>query len=343
MSELSILDIAKLAGVSTATVSRCINSPHQVSEKTRQKIDKVIQETGYSPNTLARDFRRGKTRMIIVVVPEIGLEFFGQIMIGIRDEAGKHGYGILIHEAFGKKDANKEFNDLIVTRNADGIILLACLSRFSDEVLSESNRKTLPIVIGCETLSDDLAVYPSVHIDNLAVTRDITHYLIEQGHQRIGFIQGEEDSILTRDRELGYRAAMEDAGLSIIEEWVTFGELTNDGVAKAIRHLLSVPKRPTAIICANDEMAIAALHNLRQAGLSVPEDMSVVGIDNIPSSEISYPPLTTVSQPKKEIGERVFKQLLREINKDSDNHPKKQPEIVKHTLVIRDTVASPKS
>ena len=341
MPELSIIDIARIAGVSTATVSRCINSPEQVREKTRKKIQKVIEETGYSPNTLARDFRRGNTRIIIVVVPNIGNEFFSQIMEGIRAAAKEKGYSILIQEALAEKEAGRDISNIIVTRNADGIILLACLSPFGPEVLSERHQRALPVVIGCETLSEELSDYPSVHIDNLEATKDITNHLIDAGHTSIGFIHGEEGSLLTRDRELGYQKAMSEAGLTVDDGWVTYGELTHAGVAKATAQLLKHEHRPTAIICANDEMAIACLHNLRQAGLNVPEDMSVVGIDNIPAGEISCPPLTTVSQPKFEIGERVVKRLIQEINREPGEEIK-QPEIVEHRIVIRDSVAPPK-
>lgn len=343
MPELSIIDIARLAGVSTATVSRCINTPEQVREKTRKKIQKIIEETGYSPNTLARDFRRGSTKIIIVVIPHVGDQFFSDIMSGVRQEAAKHGYTILIQEALGEKAPGGDFSNLIVTRNADGIILLASLSPFGPKILSVSNRRQLPVVIGCETISEDLAKYPSVHIDNVAACRDITNYLIGVGHKRIAFIHGERDSLLTMDRGLGYQKAMKEAGLSIDDGWVTYGELSHEGVEAATKELLEHPHRPTAIICATDAMGIACLHYLRKNGLNVPEDMSVVGIDNIKASEISNPPLTTVSQPKHEIGERVVKLLLEELRRQAGKEvPNPQPEIVPHRLVIRETVVEPK-
>ncbi|MEM7359034.1 MAG: LacI family DNA-binding transcriptional regulator [Pseudomonadota bacterium] len=342
MSIPSIKDVAKLAGVSTATVSRVINSPEQVREATRLKVQEAIRNSDYSPNTLARDFRRGSTNIIIVVVPKVGDPFFSAIMRGIRNAARTEGYSILIREAAGSEMGPDEISSLVVSRQADGIILLASVSPFGTEILSERSNRRLPIVIGCETMSPDLSDFPSVHINNVLAARDATDYLISQGHTKIGFIYGEKQSLLTADRELGYRAAMRDAGLDVEEGWVAEGRMTIQGAEHAARHLINHQNPPTAIFCANDEMAMGCIHELKSSGIRVPEDISVMGFDDIRYAEVMDPPLTTIAQPALEIGERVVYRLVKEINRKPEAGKESKaiakPEVVPHKLIVRSSV-----
>jgi LacI family repressor for deo operon, udp, cdd, tsx, nupC, and nupG len=214
------------------------------------------------------------------------------------------------------------------------------MSPYGTEILSATSRRRLPIVIGCETVSPELADFPSVHIDNVAAASEATNYLIAMGHERIALIYGQESSLLTRDRENGYRIAMQEATLPIEEGWVVEGELTLYGAIRATRNLLSHEHRPTAIFCANDEMAIGALHAIKSAGLTVPGDMSLVGFDDIRYAEVLDPPLTTIGQPAEEIGERVMYRLCREI--ENETAGPEAPEIVPHKLIVRQSVARPR-
>lgn len=340
MPDVSIKEVAKLASVSIATVSRCINNPEKVTQKTRLKVQEAIVATGYSPNTLAQSFRRGRTNLIMVVLPSIGDPFFTAVMHGIRSAAKAKGYSVLIEETQHDTMTADEVNAMLVSRQTDGIILLATMSPFGTEVLSANSRRRLPIVVGCEKVSSELADLPSVHIDNVSAAREATSYLISQGHERIGMIYGQVSSLLTRDRELGYRAAMKAAKLPINTGWVTEGKLSIAGARQATRELLNQPDRPTAIFCANDEMAIGCLHEVKAAGLSVPDDMSVIGFDDIRYAEVMDPPLTTISQPAAEIGERVVYRLCRRIDEGRGNGDN-ESEIVPHKLVIRDSVGKP--
>ena len=232
-----------------------------------------------------------------------------------------------------------EIGAMLVSNQTDGIILLASVSPFGTEISSAKSKRRLPIVIGCETVSPELADFPSVHIDNIAAAKEATNYLISQGHRRIAMITGQKVSLLTKDRELGYRAAMKQAKFPVEDGWVVEGELTIAGGRKATRNLVSHSNRPTAIFCANDEMAIGCLHEVKSAGLSVPEDISVIGFDDIRYAEVTDPPLTTISQPAEEIGERVMYRLCRRI--EAGNGEGSSPEIVPHKLVIRQSVAKP--
>ena len=341
MGDVSIKEVARLANVSIATVSRCVNTPEKVTEKTRLKVQEAIRKTGYSPNTLAQSFRRGRTNLVMVVLPSIGDPFFTDVMRGIRTAAKAKGYSVLIEETQFNTMTADEIGTMLVSRQTDGIILLASMSPFGTEILSATSRRRLPIVIGCETVSPELSDFPSVHIDNVVAAREATNYLIAMGHKRVALIYGQETSLLTRDREYGYRAAMREANLPIEEGWVVEGELTLYGAIRATRNLLSHEHRPTAIFCANDEMAIGALHAIKSAGLTVPGDISLVGFDDIRYAEVLDPPLTTIGQPAEEIGERVMYRLCREI--DDKRAGTQEPEIVPHKLIVRQSVCPPKA
>ena len=328
-----------MAGVSIATVSRCVNNPEKVTEKTRLKVQKAILETGYSPNTLAQSFRRGRTNLVMVVLPSIGDPFFTDVMRGIRTAAKAKGYSVVIEETQFNTMTADEIGAMLVSKQTDGIILLASMSPFGTEILSAKSRRRLPIVIGCETISPELAEFPSVHIDNVAAAKEATNYLISQGHRRIAMIYGQASSLLTKDREYGYRAAMKQARLAIEEGWVVEGELSIEGAIRATRKLLNHQHRPTAVFCANDEMAIGCLHAVKSAGLHVPDDISVIGFDDIRYAEVTDPPLTTIGQPAEEIGERVMYRLCREI--EDGRNGETTPEIVPHELIVRQSVAGP--
>ena len=339
MAEVSIKEVARMAGVSIATVSRCVNNPEKVTEKTRLKVQKAILETGYSPNTLAQSFRRGRTNLVMVVLPSIGDPFFTDVMRGIRTAAKAKGYSVVIEETQFNTMTADEIGAMLVSKQTDGIILLASMSPFGTEILSAKSRRRLPIVIGCETISPELAEFPSVHIDNVAAAKEATNYLISQGHRRIAMIYGQASSLLTKDREYGYRAAMNQARLAIEEGWVVEGELSIEGAIRATRKLLNHQHRPTAVFCANDEMAIGCLHAVKSAGLHVPDDISVIGFDDIRYAEVTDPPLTTIGQPAEEIGERVMYRLCREI--EDGRNGETTPEIVPHELIVRQSVAGP--
>ena len=340
-SNVSIFEVARLADVSIASVSRTINYPEQVTEKTRLKVLDAIQKTGYSPNTLAQNFRRGRTNVVMVVLPSVGVQFFGAVMDGIQAAAKSKGYSVIIEETQMNTLTSDEIGALLVSNQTDGVILLASVSPFGTEIPLATSKRRLPIVIGCETVSPELTDFPSVHIDNVAAAEEATNYLISQGHKRIAMISGQESSLLMKDRELGYRTAMQQAQLPISDGWVVEGDLTIPGTRTATRNLMHHDNRPTAIFCANDETAIACIHEVKSAGLRVPADISIVGFDDIPYAEIIDPPLTTIHQPAEEIGERVMYRLCRRIN--AGNGQNSEPEIVPHKLVIRQSVAKPAS
>lgn len=340
MKRVSIKTVADRAGVSIATVSRCINEPDRVLESTRARVDAAIAETGYAPNTVAQSFRRGHTNIIMVVIPSIGDPFFTEVMEGIRSVVDARGYSVVITETQFNKLSAHEIGKILVSRQADGIILLASVFPFGSEVLSTARQRAQPIVIGCEVISSELEEFPSVHIDDVAAGKEATEFLIAEGHTRVAFITGQASSLLTKDRERGYELAMHSAGLRIEPGWIVEGEMTLEGAAAATRSLLEHALRPTAIFCANDEMAMGCMREIQRRGMSVPDDVSVMGFDDIRYAAVVNPPLTTIAQPALEIGKRTAKKILDAI--ESEGEESVETEIVRHALIVRESVAKPR-
>jgi len=328
----SIKDVAQMANVSIATVSRYVNNPEQVKEATRNKVQAAISESGYAPNTLARNFRRGKSGIIFVVLPSIGDPFFEGVMKGIQCIAEEQHYSIFIRETQFDTLTADDYSNMIFSKQADGIILLASICPITPTNLSDVNRKRQPIIISCESVTPELSHFPSVRIDNMSASMEATDYLIGLGHKNIAFIYGTHTSTLTQDREHGYQRAMKAAKLPIAEGWVLEGALTIDGARIATRKLLNHPERPTAIFCANDEMAMGALYEIKSAKLRIPEDISVLGFDDIRYAEILDPPLTTIAQPTEEIGRRTMQRLISAIEGQDIGV---EAEIVPHKLLVR--------
>jgi len=344
---ISIKEVAELAQVSIATVSRYVNSPEQVRAPTAKRVAEAIKKTGYKTNALARNFRMGRTEQIMVVVPSIGIPFYGPIMQGVRKIADAAGYHILVMETAYNSVEFDDFSKMVMSKQTDGIILLSTISPFNDPNLL-SNGTHPPIVLGLEGISAELSHFPCVCIDNEAAARDAIQYLINLGHQKIGYLNGhinfksdeiDFESELTKGRTLGFRNAMSSHNIPVNEEWVIRAPISMEGGRQAVQRLLTLPSIPTAICCANDEMALGAMYEIKKAGLRVPEDISVIGFYNMLYGKISDPPLTTIEQPAEKIGERSMQRLLKLIEgKSVDN----KMEIVSHQLIERESCCAPK-
>lgn len=342
----SIKDVAKIARVSVATVSRYINSPDQVRAPTAKRVAEAILKTGYEINTLARNFRTGKTQQIMIVLPSIGIPFYGPIMEGVRKVADSAGYHILAMETAYNSVEFDDFSKLVMQKQTDGIILLSTLSPFKEPNVT-ANTAHPPIVLGLESISAELSHYPCVCIDNEAAARDAAQYLIGLGHRNIGFLYGNigfrygaptPEPELTKARAEGFRKALSARNIPVNEDWVIKAPISVNGGRQATRELLTRSSRPTALFCANDEMALGAIYEIKQAGLRVPEDISVIGFDNMLYGEISDPPLTTIEQPAEKIGERSMRRLLKLIAGEA---PGESMEIIPHRLVERQSCMAP--
>lgn len=333
---VTIKDVAKLSGVSIATVSRTLAEPQKVSEKTREKVMKAVEHTGYVANTLARNFRRRRSNTVVVLVPDIANPFFANIIQGIERIANAHQYRVLLGDTQGDAERERVYAELVSQRQADGVI---CLGR-SIPFPYRKGRKSLdpdwpPFAMACE-YHGEIPV-PTVCIDNVAASEEAVAHLLSLGHRRIGFINGPQDSPLCEDRLLGYKRAMRNAGASVKAHWIQSGDFTLASGHTCTQSLLALSERPTALFCANDEMAIGAMQACREAGLGLPEDMSIVGFDDIAFAAYSHPRLTSVHQPRNRIGEQVMTLMLKMLR----NEVVEESRIVlAHELVIRDSTAA---
>jgi LacI family repressor for deo operon, udp, cdd, tsx, nupC, and nupG len=259
----NIRTVAKLAGVSVATVSRALQKPDLVSSRTRKKVLQAVEEAGYKPNLMAVRFRSRKSRNIVVLVPTVANPFFARVIAGIQQQARSAGYAVLLCNTLGNEETERDYAGLVHTYQADGLIQLRAFDPFSggSESGGEGADGSLPpMVNACEVL--DNSRYPSVQLDNRAAARAMTDHLVRLGHKRIGLIKGPQRSPLTRDRVAGYRDGLEAAGILYDEDLLCPGDFTLQSGHRAAGMLITGGKPPTAIFCENDEMAIGAIQRI---------------------------------------------------------------------------------
>ncbi|BDG42999.1 LacI family DNA-binding transcriptional regulator [Saccharococcus caldoxylosilyticus] len=324
-----ISDVAKLANVSTATVSRVLSNSGNVTKETTEKVLEAIQKLNYQPNILARQLRKLETKTILVVVPDITNTFFSKVLRGIEHVAIENDYQVLLGDTGNNIERERGYLNILRQRKADGMILLTARleSHLLEEIASE-----FPVVLACEYLEG--STIPTVSIDNISSARKATEYLIHLGHRRIGFISGPLNVILSRDRLKGFRQAMAQHNIPIESFLVQEGDFSFKSGYNMMMKFLALDQPPTAVFASNDEMAIGAIKAIKSKGLRVPDDISVVGFDDIQFASIYEPALTTISQPMFEIGKKAMELLIKLINKDE---LKKSQYILEDQLVIRET------
>lgn len=326
---VTITDVAKAAGVSTATVSRVLHGQGTVKPATRDAVMATIQELNYKPNALARQMRTQKTKSVIVIVPDISNTFFSEILFGIEQCAKDHDYQILIADMHGQPDVEDYYFQAIQQHTVDGIISLsASIAR----TLMEQVAEEYPIVVACQYLENYHV--PNVTIDNISAATAITEHLIQLGHTKIAHITDQPTSQLYRDRFNGYISALAKHQIPIDLELVRYGKSSIQSGYDEMNHLLDMGKPFSAVFAAGDVMAIGAIKALNDAGLRVPEDCAVVGFDDIEISAFWEPSLTTVRQPRKEIGRSAFGKLLKLMSKKPLNS---MQDVLDYEIVIRES------
>lgn len=297
-------DVAELAGVSTATVSRVLRSPDAVKEETQKKVYEAIQKLDYQPNMLARKFRTSRTGTLLVVVPDLNNLVFSGMMAGIDAEAAKYGYQVLLGNTNGDKRKTDGYIEQLKQKQVDGLILLSVQL---DELVWEEIAERYPVVIASDYV-EGIRV-PTISIDNTACGKKVTDHFIKMGHTKIGFIGGNTQASVSRDRLNGFKQALTEAGILLKEQWVEEGDYSIESGYSLCLNMMDHPNHPTAIFCGSDEMAIGAIHALREKGLRVPEDVAVAGFDDIKFSAVMNPSLTTMAQPLHEMGRKAMEVL----------------------------------
>lgn len=339
MTDVSIRDVARLAEVSIATVSRCVNDPEKVAESTRRKVQVAIEATGYVPNSIAQSFRRGRTNLIVVTMPEAGNPYVSELLSGIHQVAQERGYGVMIEEV-GPDAMNAEQVAATLTRNrADGILLLASICSEVATDIEQRLARSVRVVSGHRRQFGKDSRIPSVTIDNEQAAMDAVSYLIDRGHEHIALLSGPQRLGFVTDREAGFHAAMGRNKLAVRDEWIINTDLTIESAADATLQLLIDSQHPTAIFCVSDEIAIGAMHAVTTRGLAVPDDVSIIGFDDMRFAAASNPPLTTVRQPGRDIGKQMMERLCHDIEHGPQDDC--EPVLVAHELVIRSSVSKP--
>lgn len=329
----SIKDVARLAGVSTATVSRTLAEPEKVTEATRHKVQAAIRRSGYVRNALARSFRMQSTQTILVLVPDIGNPFYSLIIQGLEEIAQQHSYRLLLGDTQNSAQRELEYLQSVEQRQVDGVI---SLGHTLPAVPAIKGGKGIPLVMACEYLHD--ASVSSISIDNVAAAELATQHLLDIGHRHIAFINGPVSTPLSKDRLQGYRKALAAAGERYDKKNVVRGDFSLVSGEEAARTLIAKGIRFTAIFAANDAMAIGAIKVLRACGMMVPRDVSVVGFDDIEFALYVEPPLTTIHQPRREMGRAAMTKMIKRLG---DNADRAGEVVLDHELIIRSSTAPP--
>lgn len=341
---LTLKDVARTAGVSTATVSHVLNGTKKLTPETTEKVLRVIKEMEYLPNNLAKSLRRGETMLVGVLVEDIRGLPVPDIVCGIGDELGESGYKMLLYDLhlmgklhncnediqFYRKQIDDGFSALQAAR-VDGLIYVGMQDIPLMYHIKPMNK---PLVFAYSHVTQDDCY---VTYDNLSATDQLLRYLIKKGHHQIGVISGHPHSYPTTMRMYGYCKAMHDANLSIPTDYILYGDWSFESGYREARKLLNVKPRPTAIFAMNDQMAAGCIHALHEKGLRVPEDISVVGFENNELSAYMQPPLTTFAIPTLEIGRQAAAFVLERIQM-CDLSPEHR--ILPCTMVERNSVGN---
>ncbi|MBU3077905.1 LacI family DNA-binding transcriptional regulator [Sphingomonas quercus] len=324
---LKMKDVARDLGMSVATVSRVLSQPELVSAATAARVREAIDRLGYRPNLTARDLRRQETRIILVVVPRLS-PFFLDVLRGAEAAAHEQGYTVLMAYSGGNPHREGRFLDQVLSRRADGAILVTSV----DAAALAARGPALPPVVAALEPVDGLGL-PTVRVDNVAAAMAATDYLVTLGHRRIAHISGPDDVPMAQHRAEGFGLAIARAGLDDGACHRIAGDFTLASGERAMARLLTRNPRPTAVFVANDEMAVGAVQVIRKAGLTVGDDISVIGFDDQRIANLYEPSLTTVHVPTADLGHEAVMQLVEAMA----GRPAARDIVLTTRLVIRDT------
>lgn len=328
----TIRDVARVAGVSKSTVSRVLNADPNVAEETRCAVFAAIKEIGYTRNALARGLNTQKTGTIGLIISDITNPFHAEVARGVEDLASDFDSNVILCNTDGRPKKEAAYIDLLVEKRVDGIIFTSVKAGESD--MSNLRSKRIPFVFAGRTLPDVEA--DSVVVDNVLGGFQAATHLVRLGHQRIAYLAGPSHVSASMDRYEGYCQALRRAGMEQDPQLVVEGDFKQEGGYRAMSALLDRTLGVTAVFAANDYMAMGALEAIYERGLRVPEDIAVVGFDDIPFARLHLVQLTTVAQPKYDIGAIAARMLFERIEgKAGDEQPRRV--VLPPRLVVRRT------
>ncbi len=328
----TIYEVSKLAGVSLATVSRVMNKNARVSDKTKKKVLEAMDTLGYRPNAIAQSLASNCSNSIGILVSELSGAFFGQMMSGIETElraAGKH---VIITTGHSEEEKEKDGIEFLIGRNCDAII--AHVEAVSDEYLIEINKGKVPVYSmsrHVEALKDKC-----ISLDNEAGGYIATKTLIDLGHTNIAYIAGPQFKADASNRLQGHKRALKEHNIAFDENLFYIGDFRETGGSAGLKHFLNEKFNFTALVCANDEMASGAMKYAREHNINLPEQLSIIGFDNVIFANYLYPTLTTIDNPVHEMGKMAAQLVLRDVYQQKKLEIER---VFEPTVIVRDSVS----
>lgn len=329
----TIRDVARAAGVSVSTVSHVVNGTRVVLPETKSRVLAAMQELNYTPNRLARSLRNRQTATLGVLLPNSANPYFAEVLLGIETACFDLGYNVIIGNAIDNPEREEAHLKVLLSRQVDGLLLIS----------TGAYQRSLKLLAAYKTpfvLVDRASMLPDIDeivTDNYAGGALAARYLLELGHRRIGCITGPSALTPSADRVTGYFDTLRDAGIMPDPLLARAGDFQPEGGYAACRELLRLGERPTAIFACNDLMAIGALRAIDEAGLRVPDDLSLVGYDDIPLISFVVPALTTVAQPSRELGQVAVRRLVQRLQ--TPGLPAERS-VLPVSLIVRDSCRS---
>ncbi len=331
---VTIKDVAKKANVSISTVSRVINDSKPVSNEIKQRVLKVIEETGYTPNPVARSLVMKKSQLIGVIVPDISNLFIGEMLNGVEEIGKMYGYDILLCNSYGNLNQEMRYLNLLKSKQVEGIIFMTWSLKDEHREFIQGNK--VPVVLINRNTSE--FKIPSICIDHYSASYDMTKYLIENGHRKIALIRsGTENDVFGIDQFEGYSKALKENNIEIDQRLIKDGDLKLDLAYECVKEMLDQDVLPTAVFATTDLMAIGAINCLVDNNYKVPDDVSVVGFNDIKLASIYRPKLTTIKQPIYDYGAVAIRLIIKKIKGEEISE---DIFILPHELIERDSCRS---
>ncbi len=335
----TLQDVARVAKVSTATVSRTLSNPDVVSESTRRRVAEAVKVTGYRINRAARTLRTQRAHSVLVLLPDLSNPFFSTILEGISRYLSQRGYSMLIASTTQVHDSSERLIDYLDDARADGMIVLD--GGLDTEVVEmlESAPQSKRILFACEWIEG--ANFPSVRCQNRQGTRMAVNHLHGLGHRKIAHVTGPAGNVLMQSRKEAFVEEMTKLGLELRPEWVILGDFSLAAGCLAAKAWIALEDRPTAVFCASDQLAMGFIAELSRHSLRVPENVSVMGFDDIDLAEQFIPPLTSIRQDRLAIGETAAEMLMERVLAPDDEHSA-HAAVLPVSLVVRKSTAPPR-
>ena len=331
---ITIKDIARKANVAVSTVSRALNNKTDINPKTREKILKIMDECGYNPNSVARGLVMQKLFTLGLIIPDISNPFFAEIAVGIEKKAKELGYSVIFCNTNNEYRTEIESVRLMKGKMVDGLIV--SLSEDCKNEIEVLNRINIPVVQIDRKIPGVNS--PGIYINNKTSAYNATKYLIELGHRKIAHFTGNLKTQTGIDRLEGFRLAAREANIADNDIYIEEGKYNIDSGKESMRKLIRCNNLPTALFAASDLQAVGALYVANKSGIDVPDELAIVGHDDIDLSYLVHPNITTFEQPKKEIGQLAVEMILEEINNKNQDRKRVCEDIILDTkLVIRES------